>query len=800
MDKLLQDLRFSLRSLRRQPGFVAIALTTLALGIGTATAMFTVVNGVLFQPLPFHDPASLATIEIRGASGGIFPLPDADFLALRANHPAFERVAVYSPSSVTLTRSGTPEVLRAAWVSGDFFATLGTQPHLGRLIVAGDDAPGAAPVAVLSHGFWTRRFGADPNIVGQTIRLNDIARTVVGVGPPGLQFPRNELDVWRNLVIGPPPRRGPFYLTGIARLKPGGSTASARANLDAVAVAVKKQYGPGTWAFQAEPLMETLVGQARTPLYILLSAVGFLLLIALANVANLLLARAASRHREVALRVALGAGRARIARQLLTESLLISIAGGGLGILLAIGLTGVLLPLGATIIPRLSEIRIDMTVLVFAAGVSVAAGLLFGTMPALRASGGGLIEPLRDAQRATAGGSRRRLQSALVVAEIALALVLSVGAGLLVRSLIRLERVEVGIRPERLLTFALSLPGARYADDNASRAFYMQLLERLRAIPGVEQAAVAVSLPPDQVTVTDSFTAEGQVYSPGESAPVGTMVVASETLFATLGIPLVRGRVFDERDGAESEGVVIVSRSLADRYYPNGDAVGRRFRIGGPERPENQWMRVVGIVDDVKYDGLAETPGPAFYLPFRQNAWSQQYVVVRAAVSPQTLVPAVRGAVWSIDRELALARIRTMDEIMAAASANPRFRTFVLTCFGALGLLLALVGVYGVMSYAVSQRAHEMGVRAALGARPGDLLSLVLKDAAFLAGAGIALGVAGALAATTVTRTLLFGVTPTDPATFVIVAVLLAATALVASWLPARRAARVDPLSVIRDA
>jgi putative ABC transport system permease protein len=800
VDKLLQDLRFGARSLRRQPGFVAIALTTLALGIGTATAMFTVVNGVLLKPLPFHDPASLATIEIRGEGGGIFPLPDADFLALRADHPAFERVAVYTATSFNLTRSGTPDVVRAAWVSGDFFATLGSQPHLGRLIATADDAPGAAAVVVLSHGFWTRRFGADPNIVGQTIRLNDVPCTIVGVGPAGLQFPRTELDLWRNRIIGPPPRRGPFYLTGLARLNPHMTTASARGNLDAVTAAIKKQYGPGVWTLRIVPLTDTLVGDARTPLYILLSAVGFLLLIALANVANLLLARASSRQREVALRAALGAGRGRIARQLLTESALISLVGGGLGVLLAIGLTKVLLPLGETIVPRLSEIQIDARVLLFAAGISMLAGLLFGTAPALHAASGDLVEPLRDAQRASAGTSRRRLQSALVVAEIALALVLSIGAGLLVQSLVRLERVDVGFRPDRLLTFGLNLPRARYADENASRAFYTQLIERLHAVPGVEHAAVAVSLPPNQVTVTDNFTAEGQVYAPGESAPVGTMVVASETLFTTLDIPLVRGRLFDERDAPGGEETVIVSRSLADRYYPNGDAVGRRLRTGGPERPNNPWMHVVGIVEDVKYYGLAEAPQPAFYLPFRQQPWTQQYVVVRTALSPQAMVPSIREAVWSIDRELPLARIRTMDEIMSAAAAFPRFRTFLLTCFGALGLVLALVGVYGVMSYAVSQRAHEMGVRAALGARPADLLTLVLKDAGVLAALGVIVGIAGALAVTTVTQKLLFGVTPKDPATFVVVSLALTSAALLASWLPARRAARADPLSAIRDA
>jgi predicted permease len=799
VDKLLQDLRFALRSLRRQPGFLTVALTTLALGIGTSTAMFTVVNGVLLKPLPYRDPAALAIIEIRGAEGGIFPLPDADFLSLRADRSAFENVAVYAPTSFNLTGSGTPDVVRAAWVSGDFFATLGVQPHLGRLLVTSDDAPGAPPVVVLSHAFWTRRFGANAAIVGQTIRLNNVVCTIVGVGPSGIRFPRRELDLWRNRVIGPPLRRGPFYLTGLARLNVGTTTTAARANLDAVASAVKQQYGPGDWSFRIMPLTEAIVGDVRMPLYLLLSSVGFLLLIALANVANLTLARGSSRQREIALRAALGAGRGRITRQLLTESALLSLVGGALGVGLAAALTRVFLPLGETMIPRLSEIAIDARVLLFAAGVSMLAGLLFGVAPALHASTGDLIDPLRDGQRSGASRSRRRVQSAFVVAEIALAVVLSVGAGLLVRSLIRLQHVEVGFRPERLITFSLDLPRARYPDENTSRSFYQGLLERLQGVAGVENAAVAVSLPPDQVTVTDNFTAEGQHYALGQSAPTGMMVVASDSIFRTLGIPLLHGRLFDARDRVGAEQVVIVSRALAARYYPNGDAIGRRFRTGGPERPDNPWMQVVGIVDDVKYFGLAEAPPPAFYLPFAQHPWSSQYVVLRTAIAPQSLVSAIRETVWSVDPNLPLARIRTMDDIMSEAAADPRFRTFVLSSFGILGLVLAVVGVYGVMSYAVSQRAHELGVRAALGARPTQLMALVLRDGGLLAAIGIGAGIAGALGVTTLTEKLLFGVTPKDPVTFTAVTIVLSSAALLASWIPARRAARVDPLLAIRE-
>jgi putative ABC transport system permease protein len=800
VETLLQDLRFAVRSLRRQPGFVAVALATLALGIGTATAMFTVVNGVLLRPLPFREPGRLATILIEGKGGGIFPLPDADFLALREANPAFESLAVYSAATFTLTGSATPEVIRAAWVSGDFFKTLGLRPHIGRVFTTTDDKPGAADVVVLSHAYWLRKFGGNVNVVGQTLRLNDVDCTILGVAPAGARFPRRDMDLWRNRRVGTPSRRGPFYLTAVARLAGTVTPTTARTSLSSVADGLKRQYGgPGDWGFQLRPLEDTIVGEARTPLYLLLSAVGLLLLIALVNVANLLLARSSSRQREVALRAALGAGRGRITRQLLTESVLLGVSGGALGVAVAFVLIRMLLPLGETIVPRLNEVEVDARVLAFSLVVSLLAGILFGTAPALSAARGDLIDPLRESQRASAGASRSRTQRILVVAEVSLALMLTVGAGLLVRSLIRLQHVDPGFMPHHLLTFGIDLPSSRYPNDAASRAFYQRLMERLDALPGVESTAVAVSLPPNQVTVTDNFTVEGKTYAPGESAPVGTLVVASPTYFKTMGIPVVRGRAFDDRDREGSPAVVIVSRTLADRFYPNGDAVGRRFRTGGPERPRNEWMQIVGIAGDVKYDGLAQAPEPAYYLPFQQNPWTEQYVVVRTASDPAGLAAAAREAVWSVDRDLPLLRVRTMDEMMSEAAADPRLRTVVLACFGVLGLLLATIGVYGVMAYAVTQRSHELGVRAALGARPGDLVRLVVKESGTLVGTGIVIGLAGALALTRFTETLLFQVTPRDPATFITTATVLSLAAILASWLPARRAGRTDPIRVLRQ-
>jgi putative ABC transport system permease protein len=800
LDTLRQDVRFAWRSLRRQPAFVAVAVATLTLGIGTTTAMFTIVNGVLIQPLPFHEPAALGVLRIQDKRGNSFPLPDADFLALRAHHPAFARLAVFADTTFNLTGTGDPEVVRARWVSGEFFSTLGLQPRIGRVFVAQDDAPGAAAQVVLGDGFWARRFGRDPSVIGKTLRLNDVPCTVIGVAPAGMALRTREPDMFRNRIIEQPPRRGPFYLTGITRLDPNAGPEAARTNLDAVRGSILQQYGGAAdWTFHVVPLTEALVGPVRTPLYMLLSAVGLLLLIALANVANLLLARSTSRQREVALRAALGAGRGRIVRQLLTESALLSAAGCVLGVGLATGLTRMLLTRGQFRIPRLGDATIDGYVLAFAAGLSILAGVVFGVGPALHASRGDLTEALRDGVRAGTTRSRRRLQRGLVVAEIALALVLSVGAGLLVRSLMRLQQVNPGFDSDRLLTFSVDLPRARYPNPGAIRVFYERLSEAIAAVPGVHSAAVAVSLPPDQVTVTDNFTAEGKTYAVGESAPVGTMMVVSDAYFETLAVPLINGRLFDRRDAPGGDPVVIVSQTLAERYYPNGDAVGRKFRIGGPERPTNSWMQVVGIVADVKYNGLSNPAEPAYYLPFRQHSWSGQYIAVRSALAPMAVLPSIKQAVWSIDRDLPLARVRTMDQIMSEGSADPRFRTFVLACFGALGLLLALVGVYGVMSYAVAQRAHELGVRAALGARRGDLLALVLHDAARLAALGVVIGLAGAMAATSALERLLFGVTPKDPWTFGAVAFLVAWAALLASWIPARRAARADPLAAMRE-
>jgi len=794
------DLRFAWRTLGRQPVFTATSVATLAVGIGAATAMFTVVNAVLLRPLPYPDPARLGILRIESANGEGDVLPDADFLAWRTSHPGFERVSVYVSSAFTLTGTGAPEVIRGAWVSGDFFSTLGIQPAAGRLLHSDDEAPGAANVVVIGHAFWMRRFGGRPDVVGNTLRLNDVPCTIVGVAPASMTFPGPDADVWKNRVFRTPSRRGPFYLTGLARLDAETSFQAAGSRIDTLASQVKRQYGgPSDWHYELQPMAAATTAGLDRPLYFLLAAVGVLLLIAVANVANLQLARGSTRQRELALRSALGASRVRLARQVLVEAGLLGTLGGGLGALIAVGLTRFLITMGATEIPQLTEVRSDWRVLAFITAVSCAATLLSAWWPALQASRGDAADPLRDGQRGGTSRSRRRAQRILVVAEIGLALVLSIGAGLFVRSLARLQQVDPGITAEGLLTFQLSLPSTRYRDDAASRAFYKGLVSRIQAIPGVRSTAYAVSLPPDQLTVTDNFTPEGRTYAPGESAPVGPIVIASAEYFQTLGIPLLRGRLFDARDSETSERVVIVSRALADRYYPGGDAIGRMFRIGGPERPNSKWMRIVGIVGDVRYDGLAHEAAPAYYLPFDQEPWSDEYLAIRTTLPPASIVPAVRSAVWSMDGSLPLERLRTMEELMSRAAAGSRFRTLILSGFGVAGLLLALVGVYGVMSHAMSQRTHEMGVRAALGAQRRDLVGLVLKDVGVLIGAGVGLGLIAAFILTRAAEALLFGVAPRDPLTFAAGAIVLAGTAAVAGWLPARRVSRISPLVALRD-
>jgi len=802
MATIVQDLRYALRLLRTRPGFAVVAILTLALGIGATTAIFSVVHAVLLSPLPFRDADRLVQVRIVGGKGGLFPLPDTDFFAWRAENRTADAVAVFNPEAATLTGDGPAERLGAASVTDRFFDVLGARPLFGRVLQEGDDKPGAPKTVVISYGLWTRRFHGDPTIVGRAIALDSESHTIVGVMPPDFRFPAADVEVWRVLTMNAPQRRGPFYTSGIARLKPGVRIDELQANLATISAGLKRRYpGPDAWLLNAVPLQDAIVGDVRAILYALLGAVGFLLLIATANVANLLLARAAARDREIAVRGALGAGWARIAAQLVTESVVLAIVAGAAGLLVAAWGTRALLALAPEGIPRLAEVRMSMPVFGFTFAIAAICGVLFGVAPAARASKTPLVEALKEGGRGGASLSHRRAQRLLVVSEIALALMLSVGAGLMIRSFAALQRVSPGFEPSHLLTFRLSLPSARYDTRAKIRTFYETLVQRIEALPGVRAAGLTVSLPPHLLSMTDNFTPEGMTLPPNTAAPLGPLLFVSERYFTALGTPLVRGRFFTERDDRGAPEVVIINETLEKQYFRGQDPIGKRLKDGGPERPigpNNPWMTIVGVVGDVSYSGLAAPPEPTVYYPFKQAITTTQYVVVRTAGDPRSAGAAARDIVASLDKDLPIVRLSTMDDLMTASVASPRFRTTLVAIFAAVGLLLAAIGIYGVMSYAVTERTHEIGVRTALGADRRDVLRLVLGEAIALAAAGVAVGLCGAFATTRLIRALLFHVEPTDPITFAGISLVLVAAALAASYIPARRAMRVDPMVALR--
>jgi putative ABC transport system permease protein len=802
MGNLFADVRYAVRLLIKKPGFAAVAILTLALGIGATTAIFTVVHAVLLRPLPFRDADRLVQVRITGRNNGIFPLPDTDFLAWRSQNQTADAVAVSANERRTITGDGMAEQVSGCAVTDRFFDVLGTRPLFGRVFQPGDDKPDAPKSVVLSHALWSRRYHADPAIVGRVILIDAVPHTVIGVMPSDFSYPPGNPVLWRILTMREPARRGPFYTWGIARLKSGAGINELHANLGIVTADLKRRFpGPADWTLDALPLQDAVVGHVQTILYVLLGAVGFLLLIATANVANLLLARAAAREREIAVRGALGAGRARIVAQLITESVVLGVVSGIVGLGLAAWGTRALLALAPEGIPRLAEVRMSVPVFLFALGVASVCGLIFGVVPALRAARVAIVETLRDGGRGVAGGSHRRAQQILIVSEIALALMLSIGAGLMVRSFVALQRVSPGFEPSHLLTFSLSLPRTQYTDPIRRRDFYTALLQKLETLPGVQATALTISLPPHLLAMTDNFMVEGQVLPPNQSAPLGPLLFVNETYFSTLGAPLLRGRFFNERDDDKAPPVVIINETLAKQFFPGADPIGRRLKDGGPERPisaTNQWMTIVGVVGDINYSGLDAKPEPAVYYPFRQTMSTTQYVVLRTAGDPRGLANGVRAVVADLDKDLPVADLRTMDDLMVEAVAPPRFRTLLVSMFALVGLALAALGIYGVMAYAVSQRTHELGVRMALGADRAAVLRMVLGEAMRLSAAGVGLGLVGAFLTSRLLRSLLFGVTPSDAPTFAAIVGLLAATALVASYIPARRATRVDPMVALR--
>jgi putative ABC transport system permease protein len=805
MKTLLLDLRYGLRMLLKAPGVSALAIMAMALGIGANTAIFSVIDAVLIRPLPYPESEELVLAGIKqpGDNSEAHPLGDADFLAWQERQTRFESVAACDPyNNFSLTGHGLPERLRGTRVTPDFFKTLGVIPFLGRAFGADEGRPGAAPTVIVSQNFWRGHLDSDPNAVGQSITLNGSPYTIVGVMPAGFQFPRrNRNDVWTVKTFATPSARPPYYLIAFGRLKPGVTAGQAQAELATIASQVTRQFPVSPFeTTRIAPLKDFVVGNTRVPLLVLSGAVCLVFLIALANVANLLLARATARQREMAVRRALGAGGARLVRQLLTESVLLASLGGVGGLLIAKWCVDALVAFGPGYIPRLAEVEINVRVLFFTATLSVLGGIMLGLVPALSGFSSTLIDTLKGGSRTTSTPAGQRVRRWLVISEFALALMLLVGAGLLLQSLARLQRVDPGFDAGHLLTMNIALPQTGYAEEGQMEQFWQQFLERLQQLPGVKAAAITLSLPPNRLLITNPFTVESQGFDPSRPQQLAEEMSISQDYFRTLGVPLVKGRFFTEQDRGDSH-VVIINQEMAKRYFPRQDPIGQRLQTGDAD-PKGAWETIVGVVGDVKYSGLASPAAPQIYVPFNSAGWigwsRSMHVAIRTTGDPASFIPAVREAMGSLDRDIPLADIASMDQLLDESVAEQRFRTWLLSSYAGLALLLASIGIYAVTSYSVGQQIGEFGLRMALGAGPQDILRLVLGQTARLAAIGLLIGVAGALALARTMSSLLFSVSASDPATLLVACLVLVAVALLASVTPARRASKVSPLVALR--
>jgi predicted permease len=832
LENLVQDARYGLRTLARNAGATAVAVLTLALGIGANTAIFSVLYGVLLEPLPYPRPQRLVSIwQAAPADGDLrLGLSEAQLVRLRdaaaAGGGSLQAIGGYVLHGAILGGAAEPERIPTASATAGVCEALGVAPRLGRCFVWSDYLPGAEPVTILSHGLWQRRFGGDPRIAGRRVQVDGRALTVVGVLPAGFALPEELADapavqLWRPRAIDPANMNwGSYYLRPVARLRPGASARRALAEIGAAFSRLRQEnpaaaiHDPG-YSFRVVGLHDDLMGEARAVLWVLVGAVAVVLLIACANVASLLLAQAAARQQEIAVRAALGAGPGRLVRQLLTESLLIALAGGAAGVALAAWSLGLIARLGVSGVPRLQQVSLNLPVLLFTVAVSALAALMFGLVPAAQAAELDLNRPLRESGRGlSASGRRNHLHRVLVVAEVAMAVVLVVSAGLLLRSFRGLLRIDPGFVPANLLTAQVNLPRERYHDNARTTLFYAQLMERLRALPGVS-AAAAASLPPMGGVAGDTtFEIAGRPASAAAGgAANGAAGAAAEPhlyhwlvtpgYFQTAGIALLRGRPFRASDGAGTALVAVANETLARQYWPREDPVGKRLRLFLDERHRGPWVEIVGIARDVAFRQLNETAQPELYLPEAQGAAAEfpsttMTVMVRSAAAPAELAAAVRRAVRAEDPTVPVSKVQTLDELLARSLSRQRFDLALLGLFAAVALVLAAVGIYGVLANAVRQRTHEIGIRKALGARQGDVFRMLVGQGMRLTLAGLALGLAGASVVTRFQRSLLFGVEPTDPLTFAAVALLLCAVALVACGLPARRALAVDPMVALR--
>ena len=806
----MRDIRYAFRILLRDPAFAVIAIVALSLGIGANTAIFSVVNAALLRPLPYPDGSRLMVVWDRLSKLGIaqFPVSYANYLDYKTGNRVFEDVAAFSSAEFNLTTAEQAERVPGVYVSANLLAVLGVAPAAGRVFLPEENGAGRDNVVVLSDSLWRRRFGGDPNVLGKTIILDGNALQIMGILPRAFSFAalNPPPEVWMPLRPPPDPGRTAGALELIARLKAGVTVENARADMTAVAHGIEERYHPyrgphgedAGYGVSVTPLRDQLYGGLRQGLLILLAAVAFVLLIACANVANLLLVRMAGRRREIAVRRALGAGRLRLARQLLIESVTLALAGGALGLLLALwGMNALpaLMPAG---LPRLETIPLDARVFSFTLLVSLVTGLVFGVAPLVEGSGLHLTEALKEGGRGMAGGTRSgRLRHVLITAEIALSLVLVIGSGLLIKSFVRLTSVDPGFRAGKLITARISLPESQYREDHLVTAFFHDLVERMRAVPGVQSASIVSRLPLTGGPGGDPFSIEGRLYdASGRTPQVANQQVVGADYFRTMQIPLLAGRVFAER---EPQPVAVINQTMAYGFWSAApsDAIGRRIVLGAP-RPGAAWLTIVGIVGDVRNSSLDAPPLPQMYVPVEHAPARSMALVMRTAGDPESVISAVRAQIFSYDSNVPLYDIKTMAEREAVTVAQPRFQALLLGLFAALALALAAIGIYGVIAQSVAQRTHEIGIRIALGAQPASVLRLVLREGLVVGLGGLALGLAATLAVVRLLSGLLYEVPAFDPATFMSASVLLMAVVLAACYIPARRAARLDPMIALR--
>jgi putative ABC transport system permease protein len=813
-----QDVRYAARMARQAPAFTAVVVLTLALAIGATTAIFSVADGVMLRPFPYPDIDRIMILNETVRGGQSLSVAWPNFQDWRDQNEVFEQFGLYRAMTVNLTGGDQPERLNGTLVSSEVFKALGIQAQAGRTFLPQEDQPGADHVVVVSDRLWRSHFNSDPALVGRTMILDGQAHAIVGIVPPGMRFPSRLTDVWLPLglfVDTFPADRGTHPgLTVIGKLKPGVSLEQANANMDAIARRLEKQYPMLNTDHTAVilPYYEQIVQNIRPALLTLIGAVGFVLLIGCANLANLMLARADRRQREIAVRAALGAEPYRLFQQLLIESVLLSLFGGALGALMAVWGVNAFVASRPTSIPRIDLIAVDLRVLAFTAAVSIITGILFGLAPALRASSPDLLGSLKEAARSSTSAAGRRLRSGLVVAEVALALVLLIGAGLMVKSFGRLMALDLGFNPARVVTMRLALPGAKYPELARWLAFHQELVSRIGSLPAIEAAGLNSAVPLEGGGAESEVIYEGQPPPRSVQEP-GTMCLfqmSSPDYFRAMGIPLLKGRSFTEHDTAESSLVAVVDDTLVRRLFPNADPIGKRiafeFRGHGPDDPRPIWREIVGVVRHVHHYGLiGEPPNVQVYAPFQQiPIWFQQRrpsmaLVARTTLDPERLAASIRREVAALDRDIPIYRIQTMDTYLTQNTEQSRLSVMLLSVFSALALVLAVLGIYGVLSYVVGLRSQEIGIRMALGATCDDVLRLIVGHGMLLATVGIVLGLGASWGITKSLGALLFEVSPHDPATFALITLLLAAVAFVACYLPGRRATRVDPAITLKS-